>query len=112
MANLSFIRTITTFNASKELPCDLEDALLLWMNKINQANISEYWKHKNEPHIVADKKVRLHKNHLVEKTLFPYVSDVNSCFKDGKTLLSLLIFYYPDLIAINSKFCWILDIIF
>ena len=93
-------RNFSQFNASKELPFDLEDAVLLWMNKINEANISTHQKY----NIEASVKVRYHKDRLVEKTVFPRVNHLNDCFIDGKTMLSLLLFYFPDVLLIDSKF--------
>lgn len=96
---ISAIRKFSTFNASKELPFDLEDALILWLNKVNQANMT----HIQQQYKQQDKNLaRVAKSQLVERKMFPLVTNLQSSLQDGKTLLSIILFYFEEYLTIDS----------
>ena len=99
-------RTFSTFNASKELPFDLEDGLLLWLNKINHCNTKDYIDNSTAKRDNSNntQTYSFHRDHLIEKQIFPTLADINACFKDGITALSVVLFYFPEQITIDCKF--------
>ncbi|XP_057309333.1 calmodulin-regulated spectrin-associated protein 1-B-like isoform X2 [Hydractinia symbiolongicarpus] len=79
------VRNFSTYNASKELPFDLEDAFLLWINKVNLSVENN----SNRSHQQGAKKFR-------------QANDLKSCLRDSKMLLSLFSFYFPDVLNMND----------
>ena len=105
-------RTFATFNAAKELPFDLEDALLLWLNKINNTNDRRIQKTKSPESSseISPRRFRFKKDQKVDKpeNLFPKLDDLQSDLADGKTLLSLVLFYCPDTLTHEGiLFCFV-----
>jgi len=89
---LSVIRSISTFNAAKEMPFDVEDALVLWLSKISEI-ISADFKREEGGHADAT---------LVLSKSLPVVKNVCESFQNTKTMLSLLLFYMPDFVGAES----------
>ena len=88
-------RGFGSFNAAKEMPFDVEDALILWLSKINEINIAQFKKGEYSA-------VREFPSRLV--TSFPMAKNICDSFGDTKTMLSLLLFYLPDTLKVESKF--------
>ena len=96
-------RRFSNFNASKELPFDLEDALTLWLNKVNHANTKRYQNTKPGMSTLPQPGTKF----VREKPAcinFPFIEDLVECFPDGKSVLSALLFYCPDVIGIDGMF--------
>ncbi|KAM9841078.1 calmodulin-regulated spectrin-associated protein 1a [Aulostomus maculatus] len=118
------VKRFSNFSASKELPFDLEDAMLFWINKVNlkMREISEK-ELKIKQHLLDSPShqkpdilhalahcllepqefshvVRYRRDHLSGRTLqhFPLLDDLLKDVCDGTALLALIHFYCPDLI--------------
>uniref|UniRef100_A0A672HT54 Calmodulin regulated spectrin-associated protein 1a n=1 Tax=Salarias fasciatus TaxID=181472 RepID=A0A672HT54_SALFA len=117
---VSSVKRFSIFSASKELPFDLEDAMLFWINKVpsesfplylapdlfaalplcvfppsSQSPSKWYWK------LVP---VRYRRDHLSGRTLqhFPLLDDLLKDVSDGAALLALVHFYCPELIRLED----------
>lgn len=102
-----FNSSFASFSAAKELPFDLEDALLLWLNKINTTNERRLRKSRS-PEVSGNGspgRFRFKRDHALEKsqTLFTKLDDLQMDLANGKALLSLLLFYFPDALSHESK---------
>ena len=104
---IPFFRRFASFNAAKELPFDSEDAFLLWLNKINVTNDSKIQKKvpTSESKKESPRRFRFKRDQLIEKTpkLFPKIDDLQKDIADGKALLSLIMFYCPDVISTKGE---------
>ncbi|XP_031567239.1 uncharacterized protein LOC116302157 isoform X2 [Actinia tenebrosa] len=104
------VRKFAPFNASKELPFDLEDSLLLWINKVcSTLNDNEIKKQKlRAEDLLRDqdkaKRFRFRRDQLQPKIqqLFPVIDDLLKGISDGQCLLGLISFYYPGDINIDD----------
>lgn len=105
------IRRFAPFNASKELPFDQEDALLLWLNKVsNTLNEKEINKQKlHAENLLRDqdkaKRFRFRRDQLQPKaqTLFPTIDDLLKGVSDGQCLLGVVMFYFGDSIKLEGN---------
>uniref|UniRef100_A0AAY4BWR5 Uncharacterized protein n=1 Tax=Denticeps clupeoides TaxID=299321 RepID=A0AAY4BWR5_9TELE len=95
------VKRFSTFNASKELPFDLEDAMVFWINKVNM-KIRE----------ITEKEVK-GKQHLLESPqrdhasgrqmpFFPVLEDLMRDVCDGAALLAVVHYYCPDLMKLED----------
>lgn len=100
----------SSFNASKELPFDLEDALLLWINKIsavlNENQLKKQKQHAEQLLQNQDKakRFRFRRDQLQPKvqTVFPLMEELLKDVSDGKSLLGIIMFYHPTVINIEG----------
>ena len=103
----SFHSSFASFNAAKELPFDLEDALLLWINKVNSTNEKRIKKVRSPETSLNSSpgRFRFKRDQVLEKslTLFPKLDDLQMDVSNGRALLSLLLFYCPDALSYESK---------
>ncbi|XP_072517672.1 calmodulin-regulated spectrin-associated protein 1a isoform X2 [Salminus brasiliensis] len=116
---VSSVKRFSTFSASKELPFDMEDAMLFWINKVilKTREISEkelklkqhlmespchqkspskwYWK------LVP---VRYRRDHLSGRCLphLPLVEDLMKDVCDGAALLAVIHYYCPDYMRLED----------
>ena len=106
----SFTRRFTSFNASKELPFDAEDSLLLWLNKTCAAlNADELKKQKVHAEQLLQnqdkaKRFRFRRDQLQPRlqTSFPQLDDLLKDVSDGQCLLGMLRFYFRDEIQLEG----------
>ncbi|XP_042251571.1 calmodulin-regulated spectrin-associated protein 1-B-like isoform X2 [Thunnus maccoyii] len=105
---VSSVKRFSNFSASKELPFDLEDAMVFWINKVNMKmrEISEK-EMKMKQHLLespSHQKVRYRRDHLSGRTLqhFPLLDDLLKDISDGSALLALIHFYCPELIRLED----------
>ena len=111
-------RRISSFNASKELPFDLEDSLLLWVNKVCSAlNTQQLKKQKLQTEQLLlnqdkAKRFRFRRDQLQPKVqiTFPCLEDLLKDVSDGQCLLGVILFYRSDAFDIQGlcneeKFC-------
>lgn len=102
----------SSFNASKELPFDLEDALLLWINKIcaslNDNQLKKQRQHAEQLLQNQDKakRFRFRRDQLQPKvqTIFPVMEDLLKDISDGQSLLGIIAFYHPSVISLEGKY--------
>ncbi|KAM9821216.1 calmodulin-regulated spectrin-associated protein 1-B-like [Neosynchiropus ocellatus] len=113
------VKRFANFSASKEMPFDLEDAMVFWINKVNTKlrEISE--KHlKMKQHLLDSPShqkspskwywklvpVRYRRDHLSGRTLqhFPLLDDLQKDVNDGTALLAVVHFYCPELIRLED----------
>ncbi|XP_028405927.1 calmodulin-regulated spectrin-associated protein 1-B-like isoform X2 [Dendronephthya gigantea] len=104
------VRRFSTFSASRELPFDLEDALLLWINKTNMAVNAKY----TQPNQSMTGKL-LRNREQVKKTglrsdddtviVFPIIEDLLKGLCNGRSLLGVLMFYEPNVINFEDIRC-------
>ncbi|XP_063172483.1 calmodulin-regulated spectrin-associated protein 1 isoform X2 [Candoia aspera] len=75
------VKCFSTFSASKELPYDLEDAMIFWINK-----------------------VRYRRDHLSSRQLpfFPLLEDLMKDCSDGAALLAVIHYYCPEQMKLDE----------
>ncbi|XP_058230621.1 calmodulin-regulated spectrin-associated protein 1-B isoform X2 [Hemibagrus wyckioides] len=119
------VKRFSTFSASKELPFDLEDAMIFWINKVNlkMREISEK-EFKVKQHLLdspshqklnqADEYtklsfccavvVRYRREHASGRQLphFPLLEDLMRDVCDGAALLTVVHYYCPDLMKLDD----------
>uniref|UniRef100_A0AAQ5X655 CKK domain-containing protein n=1 Tax=Amphiprion ocellaris TaxID=80972 RepID=A0AAQ5X655_AMPOC len=105
---VSSVKRFSNFSASKELPFDLEDAMVFWINKVNikMREITEK-ECKMKQHLLespSHQKVRYRRDHLSGRTLqhFPLLDDLFKDVCDGTALLAVIHFYCPELIRLED----------
>ncbi|XP_044030259.1 calmodulin-regulated spectrin-associated protein 1-B-like isoform X2 [Siniperca chuatsi] len=116
---VSSVKRFSNFSASKELPFDLEDAMVFWINKVNikmreimekelkiKQHLLESPGHQKSPSKWYWKlvPVRYRRDHLSGRTLqhFPLLDDLLKDMSDGTALLALIHFYCPELIRLED----------
>ncbi|XP_067825978.1 calmodulin-regulated spectrin-associated protein 1-B isoform X2 [Heptranchias perlo] len=102
------VKRFSTFSASKELPYDLEDAMVFWINKVNlkMREITEK-ELKLKQQIVespSHQKVRYRRDHPLNKQLpfFPLMEDLMRDVCDGCSLLAVIHYYCPELMKLEE----------
>lgn len=104
------VRRISSFNASRELPFDLEDSLLLWINKVCSAlNSQQLKKQKVQAEQLLlnqdkAKRFRFRRDQLQPKvqSTFPSLEDLLKDISDGQCLLGIVLFYQPQALDIQG----------
>ncbi|XP_020330944.1 calmodulin-regulated spectrin-associated protein 1-B isoform X1 [Oncorhynchus kisutch] len=113
------VKRFSTFSASKELPFDLEDAMVFWINKVNlkMREITEReLKVKHHPlespnHQKSPSKwywklvpVRYRREHTSGRQLpfFPLLEDLMRDVCDGAALLTVVHYYCPNLMKLDD----------
>ncbi|XP_075869978.1 calmodulin-regulated spectrin-associated protein 1a [Nelusetta ayraudi] len=116
---VSSVKRFSNFSASKEMPFDLEDAMLFWINKVNikmreiaakelkmKHHLLESPSHQKSPSKWYWKlvPVRYRRDHLSGRTLqhFPLLDDLLKDVCDGAALLAVIHFYCPELIRLED----------
>uniref|UniRef100_A0A672T4H4 Calmodulin-regulated spectrin-associated protein 1-B n=1 Tax=Sinocyclocheilus grahami TaxID=75366 RepID=A0A672T4H4_SINGR len=102
------VKRFSTFSASKELPFDLEDAMVFWINKVNlkMREITEK-EHKSKQHLLespSHQKVRYRRDHASGRQLpyFPLLEDLIRDVCDCAALLTVVHYYCPDLMKLDD----------
>ncbi|KAL6465463.1 hypothetical protein MHYP_G00255960 [Metynnis hypsauchen] len=102
------VKRFSTFSASKELPFDLEDAMIFWINKVNlkMREITEK-EHKVKQHLLdspSHQKVRYRREHASGRQLpyFPLLEDLMRDVCDGAALLTVVHYYCPELMKLDD----------
>uniref|UniRef100_A0AAX7SWP2 Calmodulin regulated spectrin-associated protein 1b n=1 Tax=Astatotilapia calliptera TaxID=8154 RepID=A0AAX7SWP2_ASTCA len=102
------VKRFSTFSASKELPFDLEDAMVFWINKVNMKmrEIAER-EHKVKHHPLespSHQKVRYRREHASGRQLpfFPLLEDLMRDVCDGAALLTVVHYYCSDLMKLED----------
>uniref|UniRef100_A0A8C8GFU0 Uncharacterized protein n=1 Tax=Oncorhynchus tshawytscha TaxID=74940 RepID=A0A8C8GFU0_ONCTS len=102
------VKRFSTFSASKELPFDLEDAMVFWINKVNMKmkEITEK-ETKIKQHLLespSHQKVRYRRDNLSGQQLqhFPMLGDLMKDMCDGAALLSVVHFYCPECMRLED----------
>ncbi|XP_034361255.1 calmodulin-regulated spectrin-associated protein 1 isoform X4 [Arvicanthis niloticus] len=113
------VKRFSTFSASKELPYDLEDAMVFWINKVNlkMREITEKEvKLKQQPlespaHQKSPSKwywklvpVRYRREHLSarQSPYFPLLEDLMRDGSDGAALLAVVHYYCPEQMKLDD----------
>ncbi|XP_054908479.1 calmodulin-regulated spectrin-associated protein 1a isoform X2 [Poeciliopsis prolifica] len=105
---VSCVKRFSNISASKELPYDLEEAMILWINKITIKMRELIEKEcKMKQHLLespSHHKVRYRRDHLSGRTLqhFPLVEDILKDVSDGTALLAVIHFYCPEVIKLED----------
>ncbi|XP_047184867.1 calmodulin-regulated spectrin-associated protein 1-B isoform X1 [Scophthalmus maximus] len=113
------VERFSTFSASKELPFDLEDAMVFWINKVNmkmrEISAGEH-KVKHHPlespsHQMSPSKwywklvpVRYRREHTSgrQPAFFPLLEELMRDVRDGAALLTVVHYYCPDLMKLED----------
>ncbi|KAM9858971.1 calmodulin-regulated spectrin-associated protein 1-B [Aulostomus maculatus] len=113
------VKRFSTFSASKELPFDLEDAMVFWINKVNMKmrEITEK-EHKVKHHLLESPShqkspskwywklvpVRYRREHASGRQLpfFPLLEDLMRDACDGAAMLTVVHYYCPDLMKLED----------
>uniref|UniRef100_A0A672T471 Calmodulin-regulated spectrin-associated protein 1-B n=1 Tax=Sinocyclocheilus grahami TaxID=75366 RepID=A0A672T471_SINGR len=111
------VKRFSTFSASKELPFDLEDAMVFWINKVNlkMREITEK-EHKSKQHLLESPshqkfgflschlQVRYRRDHASGRQLpyFPLLEDLIRDVCDCAALLTVVHYYCPDLMKLDD----------
>nr|XP_015222267.1 PREDICTED: calmodulin-regulated spectrin-associated protein 1 isoform X3 [Lepisosteus oculatus] len=122
------VKRFSTFSASKELPFDLEDAMVFWINKVNlkmreitekeiklKQQLLESPSHQKPDlmHALAhcmlepleySRVVRYRRDHLTGRQLpyFPLLEDLMKDVCDGAALLAVIHYYCPELMKLED----------
>ncbi|XP_074525842.1 calmodulin-regulated spectrin-associated protein 1-B isoform X2 [Halichoeres trimaculatus] len=113
------VKRFSTFSASKELPFDLEDAMVFWINKVNmkmREMMEREHKVKHHPlespsHQKSPSKwywklvpVRYRREHASGRQLpfFPLLEDLMRDVCDGAAMLTVVHYYCPDLMKLED----------
>uniref|UniRef100_A0A1A7X342 Calmodulin regulated spectrin-associated protein 1b n=2 Tax=Iconisemion striatum TaxID=60296 RepID=A0A1A7X342_9TELE len=113
------VKRFSTFSASKELPFDLEDAMVFWINKVNmkmREMTEREHKVKHHPlespsHQKSPSKwywklvpVRYRREHASGRLLpfFPLLEDLMRDICDGAALLTVVHYYCPDIMKLED----------
>uniref|UniRef100_A0AAZ3P6I1 Calmodulin-regulated spectrin-associated protein 1-B-like n=1 Tax=Oncorhynchus tshawytscha TaxID=74940 RepID=A0AAZ3P6I1_ONCTS len=114
------VKRFSTFSASKELPFDLEDAMVFWINKVNlkMREITErelkvkhhplespnHQKVRLEQHSKDLVQVRYRREHTSGRQLpfFPLLEDLMRDVCDGAALLTVVHYYCPNLMKLDD----------
>ncbi|XP_048021907.1 calmodulin-regulated spectrin-associated protein 1a isoform X5 [Megalobrama amblycephala] len=102
------VKRFSTFCASKELPFDMEDAMLFWINKVilKTRELSEKELKLKQPLIDSPchQKVRYRREHLSGRP-FPHLAVMEDLMKDvcdGAALLAVVHFYCPEYMRLDD----------
>ncbi|XP_022091174.1 calmodulin-regulated spectrin-associated protein 1-like isoform X8 [Acanthaster planci] len=102
------VRRITTFNASSELPFDLENALVFWVNKVCVAARHRMERERRSQQEQAmqtqAQKVRIKRQHLQLKEMpgVPIIKNVTKDISDGRSLCLLIHYYCPQHFSLDD----------
>ncbi|XP_061459739.1 calmodulin-regulated spectrin-associated protein 1 isoform X2 [Rhineura floridana] len=102
------VKCFSTFSASKELPYDLEDAMIFWINKVNLKMREIIEKEvKLKQHLLESpghQKVRYRRDHLSSRQLpfFPLLEDLMKDCSDGAALLAVIHYYCPEQMKLDE----------
>ena len=96
---MGLCRAISDFNPSRELPCDIEGCLLLWLNKVSMYMCQQFnllhksQQVKSRPMLIGEGELDIPiSTKLVEHT------------RDGQSLAALLIHYAPQIAHWEGEF--------
>ncbi|XP_057576983.1 calmodulin-regulated spectrin-associated protein 1 isoform X4 [Hippopotamus amphibius kiboko] len=96
------VKRFSTFSASKELPYDLEDAMVFWVNKVNlkmrEITEKEVKLKQQLLESPAHQKVRYRREHLSARQppCFPLLEDLMRDGSHGAALLAVVHYYCPE----------------
>ncbi|KAF7486989.1 calmodulin-regulated spectrin-associated protein 1 [Marmota monax] len=102
------VKRFSTFSASKELPYDLEDAMVFWINKVNlkmrEITEKEVKLKQQLLESPAHQKVRYRREHLSARQLpcFPLLEDLMRDGSDGAALLAVVHYYCPEQMKLDD----------
>nr|XP_060613329.1 calmodulin-regulated spectrin-associated protein 1 isoform X4 [Anolis sagrei ordinatus] len=113
------VKCFSTFSASKDLPYDLEDAMIFWINKVNlkmreitekeiklKQQLLESPGHQKSPSKWYWKlvPVRYRRDHLSSRQLpfFPLLEDLMKDCSDGAALLAVIHYYCPEQMKLDE----------
>ncbi|XP_043386409.1 calmodulin-regulated spectrin-associated protein 1 isoform X2 [Chelonia mydas] len=102
------VKRFSTFSASKELPYDLEDAMVFWINKVNlkMREITEKEVKLKQQLLESPghQKVRYRRDHLSSRQLpyFPLLEDLMKDGSDGAALLAVIHYYCPEQMKLDD----------
>ncbi|XP_026118292.1 calmodulin-regulated spectrin-associated protein 1a isoform X2 [Carassius auratus] len=102
------VKRFSSFCASKELPFDMEDAMLFWINKVilKTRELSDKELKMKQPLMDSPchQKVRYRREHLTGH-LFPHLAVIEDLMKDvcdGAALLAVIHFYCPEYMRLDD----------
>ncbi|XP_039075565.1 calmodulin-regulated spectrin-associated protein 1 isoform X2 [Hyaena hyaena] len=102
------VKRFSTFSASKELPYDLEDAMVFWVNKVNlkmrEITEKEVKLKQQLLESPAHQKVRYRREHLSARQPphFPLLEDLMRDGSDGAALLAVVHYYCPEQMKLDD----------
>ncbi|XP_058861721.1 calmodulin-regulated spectrin-associated protein 1 isoform X5 [Acipenser ruthenus] len=102
------VKRFSTFSASKELPFDLEDAMVFWINKVNlkmrEITEKELKLKQQLLESPSHQKVRYRRDQLSSRQLpyFPLLEDLVKDVCDGAALLAVIHYYCPELMKLDD----------
>ncbi|MEE6505265.1 hypothetical protein FKM82_005480 [Ascaphus truei] len=102
------VKRFSTFSASKDLPYDLEDAMVFWINKVNlkMREILEKELRLKQQLLESPshQKVRYRRDHPSNRQLpfFPLLEDLMKDTSDGAALLSVIHYYCPEQMKLDD----------
>ncbi|XP_075041884.1 calmodulin-regulated spectrin-associated protein 1 isoform X2 [Mixophyes fleayi] len=102
------VKRFSTFSASKELPYDLEDAMVFWINKVNlkMREIVEKEQRVKQQMMESPshQKVRYRRDHPSNRQLpyFPLLEELMKDVSDGSALLTVIHYYCPEQMKLDD----------
>ena len=86
------------------MPLEVEDAVVLWFNKLNRSNTVCHLQKSELAKDTVTTKIRIRKDKVVEAKVFPPIKSISHGLHDGRSLLSILLYYYPKVLRIEGSY--------
>ncbi|XP_066922292.1 calmodulin-regulated spectrin-associated protein 1-like isoform X2 [Clytia hemisphaerica] len=99
---INSVKKTSSFNASREMPFDLESSILLWLNKMNSHNTLHHLRKKSVARDPDTSKIRIRKDQLVEAKILPQQKSLMQALRNGVSLLSLVLYYFGDALDVQD----------
>ena len=92
-------RSISSFNASRELPSSVEDSLILWLNKVSEA-VCQLCKEETTALVLDPDPIQRRRNKVKlmnqPEMRIPRVDQLGAGIADGQCLAALILHYHKD----------------
>ena len=101
-------RSISSFNASRELPSSVEDSLILWLNKVSEA-VCQLSKEETTALLLDPDPMQRRRNKVKlmnqPEMSIPRIDELGTGITDGQCLVALLLHYHKDFVNSSGTRC-------
>ena len=102
------LRSISSFNASRELPSSVEDSLILWLNKVSEA-VCQLSKEETTALLLDPDPTQRRRNKVKLMNQpgmrIPRIDQLGAGIADGQCLAALILHYHKDSAKSSGKAC-------
>ena len=95
----TLFRSISSFNASRELPSSVEDSLILWLNKVSDA-VCQLSKEETTALLLDSDPIQRRRNKVKlmnqAEMRIPRIDELGAGITDGQCLAALILHYHKD----------------